>query len=139
MTSPRFAGVGTAAPSEKSNSPPARRGFTTTLCCEMERLDTPGATEGPGGGIGTATDDPARTLVRVPGNHLMTDLLGPRDEFLDLIEDAFPRTVVTVRGNEVSVVGSRLGHGRAPCSASWSCCSRPATVSRRPRCAARST
>lgn len=46
-----------------------------------------------------------RTLVRVPGNHLMTDLLGPRDELLDRIEDAFPRTAITVRGNEISVAG----------------------------------
>jgi phosphate starvation-inducible protein PhoH and related proteins len=60
-----------------------------------------------------ATDDSRRTLVRVPGNHLMTDLLGPRDELLDMIEDAFPRTAITVRGNEVSVTGEqsdRVGH-----------------------------
>jgi phosphate starvation-inducible protein PhoH and related proteins len=47
----------------------------------------------------------ARTLVRVPGNHLMTDLLGPRDELLDVVEDAFPSTAITVRGNEISVAG----------------------------------
>ena len=41
----------------------------------------------------------------MPGNHLMTDLLGPRDELLDLIEDAFPRTAITVRGNEITVAG----------------------------------
>ena len=57
-----------------------------------------------GTALGTADDD-LRTLVRVPGNHLMTDLLGPRDELLDVIEDAFPRTAITVRGNEITVAG----------------------------------
>jgi len=65
--------------------------FTTTLLLAMNDL---------------ATDESRRTLVRVPGNHLMTDLLGPRDELLDMIEDAFPRTAITVRGNEVSVSGA---------------------------------
>ena len=58
----------------------------------------------PGTALSTA-DEPLRTLVRVPGNHLMTDLLGPRDELLDVIEDAFPRTAITVRGNEITVAG----------------------------------
>ena len=53
----------------------------------------------------TTADDAVRTLVRVPGNHLMTDLLGPRDEVLDLVADAFPRTSISVRGNEISVRG----------------------------------
>ena len=71
----------------------------------MEPLDISGAPGASGGATGTAIDDSLRTLVRVPGNHLMTDLLGPRDELLDLVEDAFPRTAITVRGNEISVVG----------------------------------
>jgi phosphate starvation-inducible PhoH-like protein len=71
----------------------------------MEPLDTPGAPAASGGATSTATDDTLRTLVRVPGNHLMTDLLGPRDELLDLVEDAFPRTAITVRGNEIAMVG----------------------------------
>ncbi len=65
-----------------------------------------------GSALGTADDD-RRTLVRVPGNHLMTDLLGPRDELLDVVEDAFPRTAITVRGNEISVAGDeseQVGH-----------------------------
>lgn len=45
------------------------------------------------------------TRVLVPGNHLMTQLLGPRDEHLDTIEDAFPAALVTARGNEISVTG----------------------------------
>ncbi len=53
-----------------------------------------------------ATVDGPRTLVRVPGNHLMADLLGPRDEVLDQIETAFPGTTISVRGNEVTAVGA---------------------------------
>jgi phosphate starvation-inducible protein PhoH and related proteins len=71
----------------------------------MDQLDTSGAGGVPGATTGLATDDDRRTLVRVPGNHLMTDLLGPRDELLDVVEDAFPRTAITVRGNDISVVG----------------------------------
>jgi phosphate starvation-inducible PhoH-like protein len=71
----------------------------------MEPLDISGAPDASGGAIRTASDDSLRTLVRVPGNHLMTDLLGPRDELLDVVEDAFPRTAITVRGNEIAMVG----------------------------------
>ena len=78
----------------------------------MDSLDISGAADASGGATSTATDDTLRTLVRVPGNHLMTDLLGPRDELLDLVEDAFPRTAITVRGNEISIVGPDSTHGR---------------------------
>ena len=47
--------------------------------------------------------------IHVPGNHLMTGLLGPRDELLRLVEDAFPDADVHVRGNEISVAGERAG------------------------------
>ena len=50
-----------------------------------------------------AVDGPIRVLV--PGNHLMAQLLGPRDEALDLIEDAFPHTDIGVRGNEITITG----------------------------------
>ena len=43
--------------------------------------------------------------MRVPGNHLMTDLLGTRDELLDVIEEAFPDSAIVARGNEISIVG----------------------------------
>ena len=43
--------------------------------------------------------------VKVPGNHLMTDLLGTADEHLRVIEDAFPDTAITVRGTDVSLSG----------------------------------
>jgi phosphate starvation-inducible PhoH-like protein len=43
--------------------------------------------------------------INVPGNHLMVGLLGQRDEFLRLVESAFPATDVHVRGNEITIVG----------------------------------
>jgi phosphate starvation-inducible PhoH-like protein len=49
---------------------------------------------------------PSSTQVKilVPGNHLMVGLLGQRDEFLRLVEAAFPVTI-HVRGNEITVTG----------------------------------
>ena len=43
--------------------------------------------------------------VIVPGNHLMTGLLGHRDELLKQIERSFPATDIRVRGNEISIGG----------------------------------
>jgi phosphate starvation-inducible PhoH-like protein len=43
--------------------------------------------------------------VLVPGNHLMVDLLGQRDELLRLIESSFP-VEIHVRGNEITVDGA---------------------------------
>ena len=57
------------------------------------------------GGLTTDDGTLSHTLVRVPGNHLMTELLGTHDELLDVVSDAFPRTVVSVRGNEISITG----------------------------------
>jgi phosphate starvation-inducible PhoH-like protein len=48
---------------------------------------------------------PTATTVVVPGTHLMTALVGPRDQFLRRIEANFPEVTITVRGNEVRVVG----------------------------------
>jgi len=45
------------------------------------------------------------TTVVVPGTHLMSAILGERDELLRVVEDAFPSTSVMVRGNEVSATG----------------------------------
>ena len=53
------------------------------------------------------------TTVVVPGPHLMSALLGPRDQHLRQIERAYPGTQISVRGNEVSVRGDeseRVGH-----------------------------
>ncbi|HEV8296121.1 MAG TPA: PhoH family protein [Acidimicrobiales bacterium] len=43
--------------------------------------------------------------IRVPGNHLMTALLGPRDELLRLVEQSFSDSAIHVRGNEINVDG----------------------------------
>jgi phosphate starvation-inducible PhoH-like protein len=43
--------------------------------------------------------------ISVPGNHLMTGLLGQRDEYLRLVEDAFGAAAIHVRGNEITVEG----------------------------------
>jgi len=51
----------------------------------------------------TTTD--TLTTVVVPGAHLMSALLGPRDQFLRRIERQFPDTDVSVRGNEISLRG----------------------------------
>jgi phosphate starvation-inducible PhoH-like protein len=40
----------------------------------------------------------------VAGNHLMTELLGPHDELLRIVEDAFPVSI-HVRGNQISITG----------------------------------
>jgi phosphate starvation-inducible PhoH-like protein len=43
--------------------------------------------------------------VVVPGAHLMSSLLGPRDEYVRQIEQAFPAVDVVVRGNEIHLTG----------------------------------
>ena len=53
----------------------------------------------------TATGTTATVVV--PGTHLMAALVGPRDQHLRQIENAFPGAEITVRGNEVSIRGDR--------------------------------
>ena len=55
-----------------------------------------------GASMSTATS----ATVVVPGTHLMTALVGPRDQFLRRIESEFSGTNITVRGNEVRIDGS---------------------------------
>ena len=50
--------------------------------------------------------DTLTTTIVVPGSHLMSALLGQRDQNLRQIEHAFPDTVVKVRGNEISLRGT---------------------------------
>jgi phosphate starvation-inducible PhoH-like protein len=52
---------------------------------------------------------PPQTQVKilVPGNHLMVNLLGQRDELLRLVEGAFP-VGIHVRGNEITVTGEAV-------------------------------
>ncbi|MEM7142792.1 MAG: PhoH family protein [Actinomycetota bacterium] len=47
----------------------------------------------------------APITIRIPGNHLMGALLGEHDRHLRRVEEAFPDTDVTVRGNEVHLSG----------------------------------
>ncbi len=47
--------------------------------------------------------------VAVPGNHLMPGLLGPRDEYLRRVEQAFPSVSIRVRGNEITAEGGETG------------------------------
>jgi phosphate starvation-inducible PhoH-like protein len=51
-----------------------------------------------------STPSPTQLKVLVPGNDLMVNLLGHRDELLKLVEEAFPVTI-HVRGNEITVTG----------------------------------
>ncbi len=55
----------------------------------------------------TATS--ATTTVVVPGTHVMSALVGPRDQFLRRVEREFPAVLITVRGNEVRVDGEDNG------------------------------
>ena len=60
-----------------------------------------------------STSASTRSTVTVPGTHLMTGLVGPRDQFLRRIEQRFPQVLITVRGNEVRLDGedaAAVGH-----------------------------
>jgi phosphate starvation-inducible protein PhoH and related proteins len=51
-----------------------------------------------------STPSPTQLKLLVPGNDLMVNLLGHRDELLKLVEESFPVTI-HVRGNEITVTG----------------------------------
>ncbi len=59
----------------------------------------------------TAAKAATQVKVLVPGNQPMVALLGQRDEFLRLVEDAF-ETRVLVRGNEITITGEERETGR---------------------------
>ena len=77
-----------------------------------------------------SSPSPAPLKLSVPGNEVMAALLGPRDELLRIVEQAFPGTDIHVRGNEISLTGgdadevarvfeelvtmARLGHALEP-------------------------
>ena len=48
----------------------------------------------------------AQTTIVVPGSQPMVALLGTQDEYLRLVERAFPETDILARGNEITVSGS---------------------------------
>ncbi len=47
--------------------------------------------------------------VTVPGAHLMMSVVGVRDEYLRLIEDAYPGATIVARGTELSISGVEAG------------------------------
>jgi phosphate starvation-inducible PhoH-like protein len=53
----------------------------------------------------TEADEAATATTFVPNTHLMSGLLGPRDEHLRVIERAFPQSKIRVQGNRISVEG----------------------------------
>src|SRR5215204_2567278 len=56
-------------------------------------------------GPGSMTLLGTTVTVVVPGSHLMSSLLGSRDEFVRVIEQAFPSVTISVRGNEINLSG----------------------------------
>ena len=68
------------------------------------RGDVHGATRLPVA-LGPTPVSPTQVKILVPGNHLMVELLGHRDELLRLVEEAFGDTEILVRGNEISISG----------------------------------
>jgi len=48
----------------------------------------------------------AQTTIIVPASQPMVALLGTRDEFLRLVENAFPSADILARGNEITVTGT---------------------------------
>ena len=53
-----------------------------------------------------ASDSDARMTIEIPNSQPMVALLGSNDEYLRLIENAFPSVSVLVRGNEIRLDGS---------------------------------
>jgi phosphate starvation-inducible PhoH-like protein len=55
----------------------------------------------------TATAQPAsaRTVIEVPSAHPMVSLLGSSDEYIRLVEIAFPTVDILVRGNQITLEG----------------------------------
>jgi phosphate starvation-inducible PhoH-like protein len=55
--------------------------------------------------IDAGTNEALTVTSFVPNTHLMSALLGPRDENLRLIEKKFPNSKIRVQGNQFSVTG----------------------------------
>lgn len=56
-----------------------------------------------------ATSSPTTTTIVVPGTHVMTAMVGPRDRHLRQIEQRFSTVQISVRGNEVRITGDESG------------------------------
>jgi phosphate starvation-inducible PhoH-like protein len=55
-------------------------------------------------GDASTTEDLTVTTF-VPNTHLMAGLLGPRDAYLRVVENAYPQSSIRVQGNQISVTG----------------------------------
>lgn len=53
-----------------------------------------------------ASEARAHTIIEVPNSQPMVALLGPGDEYLRLVESAFPDVDVLVRGNQITIDGT---------------------------------
>ncbi len=80
----------------------------TNLTGSSTSTDTPGGPE-------VAADPPTPIAnlggavtadIHVPGNHLMSALLGHRDELLRTVEEQFPQSTIHVRGNQITATGA---------------------------------
>ncbi|MCL4448473.1 MAG: PhoH family protein [Actinobacteria bacterium] len=56
-----------------------------------------------------------KTSVVIPANYLMAGLLGYRDEFLRLVEEAFSSVHIAVRGNEITLDGDQKETAKVEC------------------------
>ena len=60
------------------------------------------------------TESPqTRTTIVVPASQPMVAVLGTRDELLRVVEQAFPTTDISVRGNEITVTGAPADNATA--------------------------
>ncbi len=48
----------------------------------------------------------AEVTLRVPGDHHMLALLGERDAFLRVVEEAYPEAAIVARGDELRITGT---------------------------------
>src|SRR5439155_18128495 len=74
----------------------------------VRRRTSRGGDPPPEGTLGVIPVSSTQVKISVPGNHLMTGLLGQRDELLRLIEGAFEDVAIHVRGNEITVAGDSV-------------------------------
>ena len=55
----------------------------------------------------TVTAQPSHSVVVIPTSTPMVSVIGPRDEFIRVIEKSFPDCVILVRGNEITIDGPK--------------------------------
>src|SRR6185295_13471859 len=67
----------------------SRPGSTSSACAPQAKGLTPARTRRRYAADDVPVPSPTQLKVLVPGNHLMVDLLGQRDELLKLVEASF--------------------------------------------------